>query len=103
MACAIHHPDEEEDLAMADQRLITESQVRERAGEDVDLERGAVGIGTVLMQSITHVAPAIAILLTVQFVVLTAGPPAPLVYIFAGVIILIIALNFTGLGRVFPS
>jgi amino acid transporter len=71
--------------------------------EEIGLESRALGLGAVLMQSVTHVAPAIAILLTIQFVVGTAGMPAPIVYVLAGVIIALVGISFAKLARAYPS
>src|SRR5579863_8994538 len=57
-----------------------------------ELKAGAIGLPGVLMQSVTSIAPAIAGMFTIPFIVLNAGQAAPLAYLLAFLIAL--ALGF---------
>jgi amino acid transporter len=57
---------------------------------ETELKAGAIGLPGVLMQGITTIAPAIAGLLTIQFTVTNAGIDAPLAYLGAFVIALML-------------
>ena len=54
------------------------------------LKPGAIGLPGVLMQGVTAIAPAIAALFTLPFIVLNAGGTAPLAYLGAFVIALML-------------
>jgi amino acid transporter len=60
------------------------------AGFETDLKKNAVGLTGVLMQGVTSIAPAIAGLLTLQFITSNAGGDAPLAYLGAFVIALML-------------
>jgi amino acid transporter len=70
---------------------------------ETELRAGALRLPEVVMQSITHIAPAIAILFSFQFIVGLAGVAAPWVYVAAIAIVLITAVSMTQLARAFPS
>lgn len=72
------------------------------AGEH-QLKRGALGLPAVIMQGVTHIAPALAILFSLQFTVQEAGVTAPLTYLVAFLIVLVLAVVLTQLARQFPS
>ena len=55
-----------------------------------DLKPGALGLVGVTMQAITHIAPAIAALFFTQFLVTLAGVTAPLAYVVAVLIVLML-------------
>jgi amino acid transporter len=57
---------------------------------ETQLKAGAIGLPGVLMQGVTAIAPAIAGLLTLQFTVSNAGENAPLAYLGAFVIALML-------------
>jgi amino acid transporter len=67
------------------------------------LKAGALGLPAVLMQGITTIAPAIAILYSFQFIVGLAGVAAPWVYVAAMVIVIMTAVSLVSLARAFPS
>jgi amino acid transporter len=67
------------------------------------LKAGALGLPAVLMQGITTIAPAIAILYSFQFIVGLAGIAAPWVYVAAMVIVIMTAVSLVSLARAFPS
>jgi len=68
-----------------------------------ELKAGALGLPAVLMQGITTIAPAIAILYSFQFIVGLAGVAAPWVYVAAFFIVAITAVSLVTLARAFPS
>jgi amino acid transporter len=67
------------------------------------LRSGALGLSGVLMQGITHQAPATAILFTLQFVCSYAGVTAPLAYLMAFLIVAILGVSVTQLAKHLPS
>lgn len=73
------------------------------AGEPAELQRNAVGLPGVLMQALTDVAPAIAVLFTVQFTASQAGLSMPAAYVGAFVVAIPIALVLCPLARKLPS
>jgi amino acid transporter len=73
------------------------------AGNPTELRRNAVGLGGVMMQALTDVAPAIAVLFTVQFTASQAGISMPAAYVGAFLIGIPIALVLCQLARRLPS
>jgi amino acid transporter len=67
------------------------------------LHRGALRLPGVLMQGIGHTAPATAILLTLPITVTYAGVAAPLAYLLAFVVVLMLGVGLTQLARHLPS
>src|SRR5262245_13081116 len=67
------------------------------------LKSGAVGLPGVLMQGIGHVAPATAILLTLPLSTRNAGVAAPLAYLAAFGIVLMLGLGVAQLAVHMPS
>jgi amino acid transporter len=70
---------------------------------ETELKAGALGLPAVLMQGVTTIAPAIAILYSFQFIVGLAGTAAPWVYVTAAAIVLMTAVSLVSLARAFPS
>ena len=68
-----------------------------------ELKAGALGLPAVIMQGVTTIAPAIAILYPFQFIVGLAGVAAPWVYVAALAIVLMTAVSLVSLARAFPS
>jgi amino acid transporter len=68
-----------------------------------ELKHGALGLPAVVMQGVTHIAPALAILFSLQFTVQEAGITSPLTYLAAFLIVLVLAVVLTQLARQFPS
>jgi amino acid transporter len=68
-----------------------------------DLKPGALGLLGVTMQAITHIAPAIAALFFTQFLVTLAGVTAPLAYVVAVVLVLMLGNTLIQFSRVLPS
>lgn len=67
------------------------------------LERNAVGLTEVLFQSITHMAPAVAVALSIGFATTFAGANTPLAVVFALVAALLTAYSIGELARHLPS
>ncbi len=68
-----------------------------------DLKPGALGLVGVTMQAITHIAPAIAALFFTQFLVTLAGVTAPLAYVVAVLIVLMLGNTLIQFSRQLPS
>jgi amino acid transporter len=67
------------------------------------LRRNALRLSAVLMQGIGHTAPATAILLTLPITTANAGVAAPLAYLIAFLIVLMLGVGLTQLARHLPS
>lgn len=67
------------------------------------LERGAIGLTEVLFQSITHMAPAVAVALSIGAATGVAGGNTPLAVVFALVAALLTAYSIGELARHLPS
>jgi amino acid transporter len=63
------------------------------------LKKGVITLPGVLMQSVTSIAPAIAGMFTVPFIVLNAGIAAPLAYLGAFVIALFLGYVLAQFSR----
>jgi amino acid transporter len=68
-----------------------------------DLRRGSIGLAGVLMQSIAQISPTLGIFYTIAFNTGQAGRAAPLTYLAAFAICLVIAVPMTALARHLPS
>ena len=68
-----------------------------------DLRKGSIGLAGVLMQSIAQISPTLGIFYTIAFNTGQAGRSAPLTYLAAFVVCLLIAVPMTGLARHLPS
>ncbi|WP_053227677.1 APC family permease [Solirubrobacter soli] len=67
------------------------------------LERGALGLPTVLMQSVAQIAPAVGILATIAFNTDLAGLGAPSTYLVAFLIAVVSAIALGQLAKHLPS
>ena len=67
------------------------------------LERGAIGLTEVLFQSITHMAPAVAVALSIGFATGAAGGLTPLAVVLAMVAVLFTAFSVGELAKHLPS
>jgi amino acid transporter len=79
------------------------SPVSMRPTDGAGLRRGALRLPAVLMQGIGHTAPATAILLTLPITVTYAGVAAPLAYLLAFAVVLMLGIGLTQLARHLPS
>ncbi|HEX3751778.1 MAG TPA: APC family permease [Streptosporangiaceae bacterium] len=68
-----------------------------------DLRKGSVGLAGVLMQSVAQISPTLGIFYTIAFNTGQAGKVAPLTYLAAFIVCLIIAVPMTRLARHLPS
>ena len=68
-----------------------------------DLRRGSVGLAGVLMQSIAQISPTLGIFYTIAFTTTQAGASAPLTYLAAFAVCLVLAVPMLGLARHLPS
>jgi amino acid transporter len=83
---------------------VASEQLQGQAGiGEPTLKRGALGLPAVIIQGVTHIAPALAILFSLQFTVTEAGVTAPLTYLAAFLIVLVLAVVLTQLARHLPS
>ncbi len=69
----------------------------------VTLRAGALKLPAVLMQGITHMAPAAGLILSIQFIVKEAGTLTPLAYGIAFLIVLTLGVSLIQLARHLPS
>ena len=67
------------------------------------LKKGALGLGDVFMQAITHTAPATAILFTIPFISSKAGVASPFSYLVAFLLIIVLGVTLTQLAKHLPS
>jgi amino acid transporter len=67
------------------------------------LHLGALRLPEIVMQGIAHTAPATAVLLTLPFITSHAGLAAPLAYLIALLIVLMLGLGLTQLAQLMPS
>jgi amino acid transporter len=79
------------------------SPVSLRPAGEAGLRRGALRLPAVLMQGIGHTAPATAILLTLPITTSYAGAAAPLAYLLAFLLVLMLGVGVTQLARHLPS
>lgn len=79
------------------------SQVSMHPTDGAGLRQGALRLPAVLMQGIGHTAPATAILLTLPITVTYAGVAAPLAYLLAFAVVLMLGVGLTQLARHLPS
>ncbi|MGA3265775.1 MAG: APC family permease [Verrucomicrobiota bacterium] len=68
-----------------------------------DLRAGALRLPGLLMQCLTHMAPATALLFTIQVTTKNVGLAAPVAYLFAFPIVLVLGVCLMQLARCLPS
>jgi amino acid transporter len=76
---------------------------QEVTSTEARLRSGALGLSGVLMQGITHIAPATATLFTIQLTTSYSGVTAPLAYLIAFLIVMMLGVSVTQLAKHFPS
>lgn len=80
------------------------SVTRNRSGVvESPLKRDSIGPAGVLMQSVAQVSPTLGIFYTIAFNTEQAGVTAPLTYLAAFLVCLMLAVPLTGLARHLPS
>lgn len=67
------------------------------------LRTGSIGLGGTLMQSIAQISPTLGIFYTIAFTTSQAGGSAPLTYLAAFALCLMLAIPLRGLARHLPS
>jgi amino acid transporter len=67
------------------------------------LKKGSIGLGGALMQSIAQISPTLGVFYTIQFTTSQAGVTAPLTYLAAFLVCLVVAVPMVGLARHLPS
>jgi amino acid transporter len=77
--------------------------MQEAASTEGRLRSGALGLSGVLMQGITHIAPATATLFTIQLTTSYSGVTAPLAYLVAFLIVMMLGVSLTQLAKHLPS
>jgi amino acid transporter len=83
--------------------MATAESVERPDAEEQGLQRNALGLPTVLMQSVAQIAPAVGLLLTVGFNTSLAGLGAPSTYIVAFLIAFVLAVGLGQLAKYLPS
>ena len=68
-----------------------------------DLKKDSVGLAGVLMQAVAQISPTLGIFYTIAFTTTQAGVSAPLTYLAAFAICLVLAVPMLGLARHLPS
>jgi len=68
-----------------------------------ELRANALGLSAVVMQGVTHIAPAVGVVLSIQFITSLAGVTTPLSYLFAFFIVLLLGASLTQLAKHLPS
>jgi amino acid transporter len=68
-----------------------------------ELQAGALGLGSIIAQAITHVAPAMGFLTGAAFIATYAGTGAPLAYLGAFIVCMSIGLSLIQLAKHLPS
>lgn len=76
---------------------------QELGTKHVGLQRNAIGLPVVLMQSVAQIAPAVGILFTIAFNTQLAGLGAPSTYLVAFIIALVVAVGLGQLAKYLPS
>lgn len=70
---------------------------------DTQLSQGAIGLPAVVMQALTHIAPAAGAIVTIQFIAQLVGLSTPLAFLIAFLICLMLAASLTQLAKHLPS
>lgn len=66
---------------------------------DTELRAGGLRLPALLMQAITHIAPAVGLITSMQFIAQNAGNAAPLAFLIAFVIMMTLGLALTQLAK----
>src|SRR5579875_1335339 len=79
----------------------TPNQVAASSGANMaprtELKAGALGLPPILMQAVTHIAPAVGLVLSIQYIT------SPLAFVIAFLIVLTLGISLTQLARYLPS
>jgi amino acid transporter len=91
-------------MGLGDVKLTTaEAAPHAETVAQTELRGGAIGLGGVLMQSITTMAPAVGLLFSVQFIASLAGIVSPLAFLIAFFIMITLAISVTQLAKHLPN
>jgi amino acid transporter len=82
---------------------FTEPSQTGQQSASVALQSGALSFPEVLMQAISHIAPAVGIILSLQFLTELAGVTAPLAFLIGFFVILMLGISLTQLAKHLPS
>ncbi|PRY10570.1 APC family permease [Kineococcus rhizosphaerae] len=86
----------------AQQSVTTDATTSPASPED-GLRAGTIGLGGALMQSVAQISPTLGIFYTIAFTTTQAGGSAPLTYLAAFLVCLLLAAPMVGLARHLPS
>jgi amino acid transporter len=78
-------------------------RARAEQARGTELEANALKLPEVVMQGVTHIAPAVGMVLTIQFITSLAGVTSPLAYLLAFLIVLTLGISLTQLAKHLPS
>src|SRR5215217_873659 len=78
---------------------VATDQVPEAPAEAPQLRRGMLGLPDVFMQAIGHMAPAMGTVTSLAFVGSLAGIVAPIAFLIAGLVCLLVAVSLTQLAK----
>jgi amino acid transporter len=67
------------------------------------LRANELGLSAVIMQGVTHIAPAVGVVLSIQYITSLSGVTTPLSYLFAFFIVLLLGASLTQLAKYLPS
>jgi amino acid transporter len=70
---------------------------------ETELRANSLGLVSIVMQGVTHIAPAVGIVLTVQFISSISGLTSPLSYFLAFLIVLLLGASLTQLAKYLPA
>jgi amino acid transporter len=70
---------------------------------ETQLRPGALKLPALLMQAISHIAPAVGLVLTIQYITSIAGIAAPFAYAVAVLIVVTLGISLTQLAKHLPS
>lgn len=88
---------------MPDSPLATESSQSETRLCESGLRPAALKFPAILMQAVSHIAPAVGLVLTIQFIASIAGVAAPLAYALAVLIVVTLGISLSQLAKHLPS
>jgi amino acid transporter len=81
----------------------TPPQAAADAMAPTQLRGGALGLPPIVMQGVTHIAPAVGLVLTIQFITSLTGVTSPLAYAIAFLIVMTLGIALTQLAKYLPS
>src|SRR5205807_9863209 len=81
----------------------TPPQAASDAMAPTQLRGGALGLPPIVMQGVTHIAPAVGLVLTIQFITSLTGVTSPLAYAIAFLIVMTLGIALTQLAKYLPS